>query len=313
MRTRQITRGWTAFILLVGMLLVGWVATPAGAIAPTPYGDTTPAPTAPAEGVAETTPGGAADTTPPSVETTPPSVETTPPVSATTPPCEDEDSPGPCRWDAHTMGNGQGESFTVDADGRVTYDAPTAPAEPWSVTNPWAPVSGYHYTGDARVIGGGVGVDAYGLPRHEDLPACDTVGTDVSCVSADGYRIIVWEDCSRMIINDIGQEFEPDAQVTECSTPDGSDTMSASTAEGEHSPAASATVAPAADEHAVQDGPVASPTELPAAPAAPAAPSGELAHTGLDIDYMLVIMCSLAIVGWVVLDEARRGRTDRKR
>ena len=114
-----------------------------------------------------------------------------------------------------------------------------------------------------------------------------------------------------MIINDIGQEFEPDAQVTECSTPDGSSSpVSSSTVEGEHSPAASATVAPAADEHAVQDGSVASPTELPAAPAAP---SGELAHTGLDIDYMLVIMWSLAIVGWVVLDEARRGRTDRKR
>ena len=116
-----------------------------------------------------------------------------------------------------------------------------------------------------------------------------------------------------MIINYLGQEFEPDTQATECSTPDDSDTAGSSTAQGEHSPAASATVTPAADGHAVHGEPVASPSELPAAPAAPAAPSGELAHTGLNIDYTLVVVGSLLIVGWVALSEVRRDRTDKKR
>lgn len=37
------------------------------------------------------------------------------------PPCLTEDAAGPCYWDADTMGNGIGQSFTVDADGTVTY------------------------------------------------------------------------------------------------------------------------------------------------------------------------------------------------
>lgn len=36
-------------------------------------------------------------------------------------PCEFEDSPGPCYWDASTMGNGIGNSFVVHADGSVEY------------------------------------------------------------------------------------------------------------------------------------------------------------------------------------------------
>jgi hypothetical protein len=36
------------------------------------------------------------------------------------PPCVTEDSVS-CYWDADTMGNGRGRSFTVDADGVVTY------------------------------------------------------------------------------------------------------------------------------------------------------------------------------------------------
>lgn len=45
-------------------------------------------------------------------------------------PCEYEDSVN-CFWDAQTRGNGEGMSFTVDADGNVTYvHPPTAPVEP---------------------------------------------------------------------------------------------------------------------------------------------------------------------------------------
>ena len=38
-----------------------------------------------------------------------------------TPPCAEEDSPGPCYWDAATMGNGIGLSYTVDAEQTVHY------------------------------------------------------------------------------------------------------------------------------------------------------------------------------------------------
>ena len=36
-------------------------------------------------------------------------------------PCAQEDSPGPCYWDASTMGNGVGLSYTVDAAQVVHY------------------------------------------------------------------------------------------------------------------------------------------------------------------------------------------------
>lgn len=36
-------------------------------------------------------------------------------------PCVAEDSPGPCYWDSATRGNGDGQSFTVDALGGVAY------------------------------------------------------------------------------------------------------------------------------------------------------------------------------------------------
>lgn len=39
----------------------------------------------------------------------------------TIPPCQREDSAGPCVWHADTRGNGEGRSFTVDANGSVTY------------------------------------------------------------------------------------------------------------------------------------------------------------------------------------------------
>jgi hypothetical protein len=37
------------------------------------------------------------------------------------PPCANEDGPGPCFWDAGTMGNGHGDSFTIDANGVIHY------------------------------------------------------------------------------------------------------------------------------------------------------------------------------------------------
>lgn len=48
------------------------------------------------------------------------------PAPATAPlspyvPCADEDSPGPCYWDAARRGNGQGTSFIVNVDQTVTY------------------------------------------------------------------------------------------------------------------------------------------------------------------------------------------------
>lgn len=36
-------------------------------------------------------------------------------------PCATEDAEGPCYWDADVRGNGTGQSFTVDALGRITY------------------------------------------------------------------------------------------------------------------------------------------------------------------------------------------------
>lgn len=44
----------------------------------------------------------------------------------TVPPCENEDGPGPCRWDAQTAGNGVGMSFTITCDQTFIYDDPEA-------------------------------------------------------------------------------------------------------------------------------------------------------------------------------------------
>lgn len=37
-------------------------------------------------------------------------------------PCVTEDAPGPCYWDSTEQGNGLGQSFTVDAEQRVTLE-----------------------------------------------------------------------------------------------------------------------------------------------------------------------------------------------
>lgn len=41
--------------------------------------------------------------------------------SQSVPACLEEDSPGPCFWDAQSRGNHRGRSFYVGADGSVTY------------------------------------------------------------------------------------------------------------------------------------------------------------------------------------------------
>lgn len=48
--------------------------------------------------------------------------ETRPLVLEALAPCATEDSPGPCYWDATQQGNGQGNSFTVDANQHVTME-----------------------------------------------------------------------------------------------------------------------------------------------------------------------------------------------
>ena len=46
------------------------------------------------------------------------------PVPAPYVPCAEEDSPGPCYWDAARRGNGEGNSFIVNNDQTVTYVTP---------------------------------------------------------------------------------------------------------------------------------------------------------------------------------------------
>ena len=49
-----------------------------------------------------------------------------PTTAALTPytPCAEEDSPGPCYWDAARQGNWEGNSFIVNKDQTVTYVTP---------------------------------------------------------------------------------------------------------------------------------------------------------------------------------------------
>lgn len=49
---------------------------------------------------------------------------TRPPAADYLPPCENEDGPGPCRWNAQTMGNGVGLSYTITCDQVTIYDDP---------------------------------------------------------------------------------------------------------------------------------------------------------------------------------------------
>lgn len=168
--------------------------------------------------------------TPPMATTPAPSTATPSPVSGEYPPCESEDADGPCRWDAKTAGNGQGRSFTVEADGTVRYDdgetvAPENGGGGPAVQDDWRPSYpgesrthiGYVDAGPAHVWEGptdGTGEagidsrwhDQYGYPKREVLPSCDRVGSNESC-AAPGYRILVSADCGRMIVDDDGHQW----------------------------------------------------------------------------------------------------------
>lgn len=186
---------------------------------------------APALGAAaEEMPTPAATSTPPMASTPATSTVDPSPVSASYPPCESEDSEGPCRWDAKTMGNGTGKSFTVEADGTVKYDdgetvAPENGGGGPVAQDDWRPSYpgesrthiGYVDAGPAHVWTGptdGTGEagidsrwhDQWGYPKREVLPSCDRVGSNESC-AAPGYRILVAADCSRMIVDDDGHQW----------------------------------------------------------------------------------------------------------
>lgn len=68
---------------------------------------------------AMTTPGQVVDDT-----ATPDPMTTDPRSLPTIPPCASDDGSGPlpCHWDATAQGNGEGDSFTINADGTITYD-----------------------------------------------------------------------------------------------------------------------------------------------------------------------------------------------
>lgn len=86
-------------------------------------------------------------------------------------PCAEEDSAGPCYWNASTMGNGAGMSFTVDAQQVVHYD--TSGPE-------WVAVS--QELGDTLAEG----EDATATPRAwESCKVHEGVVTTVAC--SDGF------------------------------------------------------------------------------------------------------------------------------
>lgn len=298
---------------------------PAPALSPT----ATATPSATESPVPATTPAPVADTPAPVAE--PPA----PPAPAPLPPCEDEDGPGPCRWDAAARGNGVGRSYTIDPNGTVWYDD-AAPS----------PVPGYVYSGEAHFWGGptdGTGEagidsryhDRWGFPKREVLPSCSEVGSNETC-AADGYRILVWEDCSRMIVTDDGAQYVPErwTRPGECvgavthQWPDDEVTGAGrdDVQRDEHEDraglfgarddaatgdAASSTVSAVGGEHSPAVSAVPDVTASPTAPAETVtAPAGELARTGLDAatGFGMVI---ILMMGGVILIAHHHGPRER--
>lgn len=244
------------------------------------------------------------------------------------PDCEFEDGPGPCRWDAARMGNGQGGSYTIDPNNTVFYDD----AKP-------APVPGYSYAGQAHVWegptdgSGEAGIDAkyhdeYGFPKRSVLPDCSRVGSNESC-AGPGYRILVGQDCSRLVVADDGSQYVADRGPSECVNPvthqwpDDASTTPAPSAKSHEDKAGlggSRSKAPASSKPAktpkASSGASSSPaTASPAtvvedvhstpssaadAPA-PVRDGGELAHTGADAGTWLVAAGVLVGVGVLLL------------
>lgn len=117
------------------------------------------------------------------------------PVVVPDAPCESEDQEyGPCLWDAHTMGNGSGESFIVEEDGSVSYlrwrDARETAFPGWS----W--------------------VGRFSAASTAGLPACADVHGEVTC-ERDGRYVLEVDThaCTQTITTVSGDRYVPGAAV----------------------------------------------------------------------------------------------------
>lgn len=112
-----------------------------------------------------------------------------------TPACESEDQEyGPCLWDAHTMGNGSGESFIVEEDGSVSYLR-------------WR---------DAREVAfpGWLWVGRFDAVSTVGLPACMDVQGSVSCERDGRYVLDVdAHACTQTITTVEGDRYVPGPAV----------------------------------------------------------------------------------------------------
>lgn len=250
----------------------------------------------------------------PSAAAPSPAVSSPSPASSSLPLCEDEDGPGPCRWDAAVQGNGVGRSYTVGADGSVRYDdgevvAPSSASPAASASASSSASAGGQWVRSGRVSP---------LPAA-GLPSCDSVGSWESCRGRSGEAYVV-DGCGRVMVDADGVVWEPTveaaaAMASECpatAAAGDASTTAASTAAsatagshedraglgGVRSPAASAVP----DPESVPSS--SSSAETVAAPSAAAAGSG-LARTGLAVDHVVGLVAALGLAGWVLLGWAR--------
>lgn len=111
------------------------------------------------------------------------------------PACESEDQEyGPCLWDAHTMGNGSGESFIVEEDGSVSYLR-------------WR---------DGREVAypGWLWVGSVEPASTAGLPACADVHGEVTCQRDSRYVLEVdARACTQTITTTDGERYIPGPAV----------------------------------------------------------------------------------------------------
>lgn len=117
------------------------------------------------------------------------------PVVVPDAPCESEDQEyGPCLWDAHTMGNGSGESFIVEEDGSVSYLR-------------WR---------DAREVAfpGWLWVGSVEAASTAGLPSCADVQGAVTC-ERDGRYVLEVDAraCTQTITTTDGERYIPGPTV----------------------------------------------------------------------------------------------------
>lgn len=99
------------------------------------------------------------------------------------PACQTEDSVN-CHWDAKTQGNGRGRSFTVDANGTVTYDDGGDASQPYCLVD--LDSAKYGFVSVAGPAEGWVFVDDHDGNAHV---AGQLVATDEDTADeADPYR-----------------------------------------------------------------------------------------------------------------------------